>query len=179
MAYALLALPRSRLSWYEWLRAPVTLSALPWNAHSLLWNYGGMGRFALKVLINAAAIWLAGWILPGLSMSITASTGFQAEHPTASKIIAYIFLGLIFGVVNAIVKPVVKALSLPVTILTLGLFTVIINAAMLWFTAWLSSFTPVEWSIDSFFFTAIWAALIISVVSLLTSGLTKKRQKDR
>ena len=57
---------------------------------------------------------------------------------------------MIFGLVNAIVRPVVSFLSIPVTILTLGLFTIVINALMLVLTAWLSSFTPVEFVVHSF-----------------------------
>ncbi len=83
----------------------------------------------------------------------------------------YLFIGLIFGLVNAFVKPIVSLLSLPITILTLGLFTVVINAAMLYLTSWLSSYTPVHFTIDSFFWTAVFAAIIISAVSLVASFL--------
>lgn len=136
-----------------------------------------MGKFVVRTLLNALALWIAAWILPGINVAITASTGFEADHPTASKVVAFIFIGLVFGLVNAVVKPIVKLVSLPVTILTLGLFTVVINAAMLWLTAWLSEFTPVHFTIDTFFFTAVWAAIIISIISMLTSGLTRKSEQ--
>ena len=70
--------------------------------------------------------------------------GADGSANAINTVLAYLFIGLIFGVVNALVKPMVKLLSLPVTILTLGLFTIVINAAMLWLTAWLSSYTPVS-----------------------------------
>lgn len=124
----------------------------------------------IQVMINAVALWVASWILPGLNIA----AGAAAEGGTAlTTALAYLFIGLVFGVVNALVKPIVKLLSLPITILTLGLFTLVINAAMLWLTAWLSSYTPVHFTIDEFFWTAILAALIISVVSVLVGGLTR------
>ncbi len=73
-----------------------------------------------------------------------------------------------FGVVNAIVKPVVKLLSLPLYILTLGLFTVVVNAAMLWLVGWLSEQTDYGLRIDNFW-TAVVGALIISVASFVMS----------
>lgn len=140
-----------------------------------------MGRYLIRILINAAALWVAAWILPGINLSISTSNGFVADHPAVGKVIAFIFIGLVFGLVNAMVKPVAKFVSLPVTVLTLGLFTVVINAAMLWLTSWVSDFTPVHFTMDSFFFTAIWAAIIVSIISMLMGSLTKKgeRRRDR
>jgi putative membrane protein len=73
------------------------------------------------------------------------------------------------------VRPIVSFLSLPVTILTLGLFTIIINALMLMLTAWLSSYTPVNFVVDSFFWTAVLGSLIISLVSLIVGSITRTR----
>ena len=139
-----------------------------------------MGRFVVRVLINGLAIWVASWLLPGLTIAPAqvvgeGVAGSGATADTINTVLAYLFIGLIFGVVNALVKPIVKLLSLPVTILTLGLFTVIINAAMLWLTAWASSYTPIQFSIDDFFWTAILAALIISIVSMIAGSLTRTR----
>lgn len=135
-----------------------------------------MRRFVVRVIINALALWLATWILPGIHIAATSIVSNNVAGPegtanTINTALAYLFIGLIFGVVNAFVKPIVKFLSLPVTILTLGLFTIVINAAMLWLTAWVSTFTPIQFTIDDFFWTAIFAALIISVVSMLAGNL--------
>ena len=73
-------------------------------------------------------------------------------------------------------RPIVSLLSLPITILTLGLFTIVINAAMLYLTSWLSSYTPVHFTIDSFFWTAVLAAIIITVVSLVAGKITGVRR---
>lgn len=142
-----------------------------------------MGSFLLRVIINAAALWVAGWVLPGLEITSTATTeavansGVTEGSDTIGIVLAFLFIGAIFGVVNAFVRPLASILSLPLTILTLGLFTVVINAAMLYLTAWISSYTPVHLRIDSFFWTAIFAAIIISLVSMVAGGLTGSRRR--
>ncbi|GAA1347367.1 phage holin family protein [Arthrobacter roseus] len=124
-----------------------------------------MLRFIVQIVVNALALWVAARLLPGISWESTAGDGDQRVH----TLLGFLVIGLIFGLVNAIVRPVVKLLSLPLTILTLGLFTIIINAAMLMLTAWITEFTPVQFTIDSFFWTAILGALIISLISLVAS----------
>ena len=129
-------------------------------------------RIVVRVLVNAVALWIAAWLLPGMAVTASGTSGLETPNAGVNTALAFVFLGLVFGVVNALVKPVVKVLSLPLTILTLGLFTIIINAAMLWLTSWLSSYTAVHFTIDHFFWTAILAALIISFISMVMSGLT-------
>lgn len=90
---------------------------------------------------------------------------------TVETVLGLLIVSVVFGLVNAIVRPIVSLLSLPVTCLTLGLFTLIINAAMLWLTVWITSFLPVHVVIDSFFWTTILAALIIAVVSAIVNRL--------
>ncbi|ABK05405.1 membrane protein of unknown function [Arthrobacter sp. FB24] len=141
-----------------------------------------MFSFILRVLINGLALGIASWILPGLDISTTATTEAVAQGGVTQGtdplgvILAYLFIGLIFGLVNALVRPIVSLLSLPITILTLGLFTIVINAAMLFLTSWLSSYTPVHFTIDSFFWTAVLAAIIITVVSLVAGRITGVRR---
>ena len=94
----------------------------------------------------------------------------------AGTALAYVFIGLIFGLVNAFIRPLVSFLSLPITILTLGLFTIVISAAMLYLTSWISSFTPVHFTIDSFFWTAVLAAIIITLISLVAGRITGVRR---
>lgn len=142
-----------------------------------------MRSLFVRVIVNALALWIASWILPGMDISTTATTGAVANSgvtqgtDTIGIILAYLFIGLIFGLVNALVKPLVSLLSLPITILTLGLFTIVINAAMLYLTSWLSSYTPVHFTIDAFFWTAVLAAIIITVVSLVAGRLPGGRRR--
>ena len=137
----------------------------------------------MRVIINGLALWIASWLLPGLDISTTATTeavaktGVNQGTDAAGIVLAYLFIGLIFGLVNAFVRPVVSFLSLPITILTLGLFTVVINAAMLYLTSWISGYTPVHFTIDSFFWTAVLAAIIITIISLVADRLPGARHR--
>jgi putative membrane protein len=143
----------------------------------------GMRSFIVRVVINGLALWIASWILPGLDISTSAAreaiarTGVTEGADTMGIVLAYLFIGLIFGLVNAFVRPLVSLLSLPITILTLGLFTIVINAAMLYLTSWLSSYTPVEFTIDSFFWTAILAAIIITIISVVAGFIPGARKR--
>ena len=137
----------------------------------------------MRVIINGLALWIASWLLPGLDISTTATTeavaktGVSQGTDAAGIVLAYLFIGLIFGLVNGFVRPVVSFLSLPITILTLGLFTVVINAAMLYLTSWISSYTPVHFTIDSFFWTAVLAAVIITIISLVADRVPGARHR--
>lgn len=133
--------------------------------------------FLLRVLVNALAIWVAAWILPGMGIAADSSVVSAVGGQTAASVLAYLFIGLVFGVVNAVVRPVLSILSLPITCLTLGLFAIVVNAAMLWLTSWLSSFTPLRLEIDSFLWTAVLATLIIGVVSLVMGWIVPDREK--
>lgn len=141
-----------------------------------------MLSFIGRVLINGLALWIASWILPGLEISTAATTdavaqtGVSQGTDVAGTALAYVFIGLIFGLVNAFIRPLVSFLSLPITILTLGLFTTVISAAMLYLTSWISSFTPVHFTIDSFFWTAVFAAIIITLISLVAGRITGVRR---
>lgn len=123
-------------------------------------------NYLLRVLVTAASFWVAVWILPG--MEVTTDSG---TPETGETIVALLIVSVVFGLVNAIVRPIVSLLSLPITCLTLGLFTLVINAAMLALTVWITSFLPMYVVIDSFFWTAILAALIISIASTIMSWL--------
>jgi len=116
--------------------------------------------FLLRVLINGVAIWLATLLLSGLEIVGADSTG--------QKIGIVALIALVFGVVNAVVKPVLKVLALPLYILTLGLFTLVVNALMLMLTAWITEFTDWGLRIDGFWW-AVAGALIVSVVSFALS----------
>lgn len=114
-----------------------------------------MQTFAIKTLINAAAIWVAAWLVNGITLS-----GGDWQHKT----ITVVLVALIFGVVNFLIKPVVKLFSLPLFILTLGLITFVINALMLWLTSWASDALKLAFHVSGFW-PALLGSLIISIVS--------------
>jgi len=114
-------------------------------------------RFVIRILINAVALWVADLILGGMSLS--------------ESILNVIIVALIFGLINALVRPIVKLLTLPINVATLGLFTLVINAAMLMITDWLTDFLTLTGGFFERFLTAIIAAIIISIVSVVASWL--------
>jgi putative membrane protein len=128
--------------------------------------------FLLRTAVTGIALWLVTWIVPGMS--------FVGADDTAQKVGIVFVVALIFGLVNAIIKPIVQIVSIPLYILTLGLFHVVINALMLWITAWITEHTT-HWGlyIDDFWWTAIWAAIVLSVVSWLLSLVTSGLVSDR
>lgn len=123
-----------------------------------------MISFAIKVVVNAVAIWVATVLLDGVQVA-------GGESSTSSRVLTYLFIGLLFGIVNAFVKPVVKVLSFPFYILTLGLFTFVVNALMLELTAWLSGHTRLSLQIDHFWWDAVLAALVVTVVSMVLNAV--------
>ncbi|MEU1849275.1 phage holin family protein [Streptomyces sp. NPDC019990] len=114
-----------------------------------------MKNFVVKTIANAGALAVAVWLLDKITL-----TG----DSTGKKIGTLVVVALIFGLVNFLVKPVVKLFSLPLLILTLGLFTLVVNALMLLLTSWLADQIDLSFHVDGFW-TAVLGGLIISVVS--------------
>lgn len=127
-------------------------------------------RFLVRILVNALALAAAVLLLPGVTISGSDSLA-SSIGDTPATLVAYACIALVFGVVNAFVKPIVSFVSTPLTCLTLGLFSIIVNALMLVLTAWLSEFTPFVLSIDTFFWSAVLAAIVVAVVSALLGWL--------
>jgi putative membrane protein len=129
-----------------------------------------MRSFAIKVVVNAIAIWIA-TIVTGISVS-------GGSNTTSGKVLTFLFIGLLFGIVNAVVKPVVKMLAFPFYVLTLGLLTFVVNALMLELTSWLSRHTRLQLHIDHFWWQAVGAALVVSFVSLLLNLILPDSLRD-
>ncbi|MFN8072035.1 MAG: phage holin family protein [Mycobacterium sp.] len=125
-----------------------------------------MGSFLVRAAVTGLALWVVTLIIPGIS--------FVGGDTTVQKVGIIFVVAVIFGVVNALIKPVVTLLSIPLYILTLGLFHVVVNALMLWITAWITDHTT-HWGlhIDKFWWTAIWAAIVLSIVGWVF-GLTAR-----
>ena len=112
-------------------------------------------RLILRWVVLALAIWAATAIVPGITVRGGART--------------YLWVALLFSLINAVLGSIIKVLTFPVTLVTFGLFIWVINAAMLELTARWSTKLEIK---D--FWTALWASLIISVVSSLLRGFYKK-----
>jgi putative membrane protein len=107
-----------------------------------------------RLLINAAALWAATRIIPGIS--------FNGEWSTL------IVVALIFGVLNASVRPLLWFMTLPLLIVTLGLFTFVLNALMLWLTGAVSDWLGLGFQVEGFG-AAFLGAVVVSVVSFMLS----------
>lgn len=116
-------------------------------------DFGVLG-LAVRFVIIVGALWLAQLLVRGFDIE-----GWGALLVGAA----------IFGGVNAIIRPVVALVSCPLTCLTLGLFTLVINAAMLGLTAWIAGALDLEFEVDGFI-AAFLGALIVAVVSTVLSG---------
>ncbi len=120
-------------------------------------------KLIIRLVINAVALWAAAQLVSGIHLT--------------GEIGGILIVALIFGLINAIIGPILKILSLPFILVTLGLFTLVINGLLLWLTAWLSSNLDV-----SNFGAAFWGALVISLVSWVLSAFLKdddKKKRDR
>lgn len=116
---------------------------------------GPMKGFVIKTGVNAAAIWVAAWIVTGITLS---------GDDWQDKSLTVVAVALLFGVVNWLIKPVLKLFTLPLFVLTLGLITFVINALMLWLTSWAAQELKLDFHVDGFW-PALLGALIISLVS--------------
>ncbi len=120
-------------------------------------------KFLTRWAINTLALFVAVWIVPGIHLE--------------SGWFSLIWLALIFGLVNATVRPVLKILTCPLIVLTLGLFTLVINALMLSLTAWIGNLLGIQLTLDGFW-AAFWGSLVISLVSVLLSLFVREDQKE-
>lgn len=121
-----------------------------------------MLAFLLRAAVTGLALWIVTLVVSGID--------FVGGDTALQKVGIVFVVAVIFGLVNAIIKPIVQIISIPLYILTLGLFHIVINALMLMLTSWITEHTT-HWGlyIDDFWWTAIWAAIVLSVVSWVLS----------
>jgi putative membrane protein len=127
--------------------------------------------FVIRVLITAVAMLVATWVLPGIE--VTAGT-------TLHKVATLLVVALIFGVINAVLKPIIKVIGCVFYILTLGLIGLVVNALLLWLTSWVAGKLNLPFHITGFW-PAFWGAIIIGVVSWLLSitlGENRRRHQE-
>jgi putative membrane protein len=119
----------------------------------------------LRWAINAVAIWVALTFVPGI-------------HPTDSGWLGLVVLALIFGLVNALLRPLIELLTCPLIILTLGLGTLLINTLLFWLTGLIGSQIGFGFTVDNFW-AAFWGALIVSLVSMILTLLLRDELRGR
>lgn len=125
-----------------------------------------MTKFILRLLINAIALYLAVLIVPGLELQ--------------SEMLSLVWLALIFGVVNALFRPLLQFLTCPLIILTLGLFTLVINTFLFWLTSVIGQSFGIALLInDPVWWNAFLGGLIVSIVSVIMTMILKDELKGR
>lgn len=121
-----------------------------------------MRSLLLHWLLNAAALWVAAWLLPGLD--------FQGT------LVQLLLVAAVFGLVNSLLRPILTVLTCPLIVVTLGLFTLVINAVMLMLTGWLSARWDLGFTVAGFW-AAFWGGLVVGLVSMLLSLLLPRSAK--
>jgi putative membrane protein len=121
-------------------------------------------RFLARLLINAAALFVATRLVPGITAT--------------SEPLTFLAVALVFGLLNALVRPVITMLTCPLMILTLGLFTFVINAVILWLTSAAAGRLRLGFHVAGFW-PAFWGALVVSIVSVLLSVFVGEPDRRR
>ena len=124
-------------------------------------------RILIRILISAAALAVATALVPGISL---------AAGSTAAKAGTLIGVALIFGVVNALLKPIVKTIGCLFYVVTLGLIGLVVNGLLLWLTSWLAGKLGVPFVVSGFW-PAFWGAIIVGVVGWLLNLLVRDRDE--
>src|SRR5438445_12071885 len=112
--------------------------------------------FVIRLLVNAAALWVATRLVPGVAY--------------VGGWLPFLGVALIFGFVNAFIRPVAKILTFPLIIVTLGIFSLVVNGLMLWMTSAVSGALGLGFHVRGFW-SAFFGALVFSIVSTLLSML--------
>jgi putative membrane protein len=115
-----------------------------------------MRGFVLRALANAVAIWIATAIVPGVDLG---------ESDLGAKLLTLVLVGALFGIVNAILKPILTVITLPLYVLTLGLFALVVNALLLWLTGALAGALDLAFDVAGFW-AALGGGIVVAIVSV-------------
>ena len=126
-------------------------------------------RILIRVVVSAVALAAAAWLVSGISVG---------PGTSRQKVLTLLAVAVVFGLVNAIIRPVVRLLTLPLLVVTLGLFTFVVNALMLLLTSWLADKLDLAFTVHGFG-SALLGAVIVSVVSFLLNLLVRDRGEQR
>ena len=128
-------------------------------------------RFLIRVVVNAFAIWVV-TLIPTLRVTVIPFPPGQ----TLQLILTLLLVAVIFALVNTVIGTVIKILAFPLYILTLGLIGLVINAFLLWFTAWLTSFWNWGLRVEDFWWGLV-AAIIISLINWVFGIILRPKEK--
>lgn len=135
---------------------------MPWHG-----NIYGVSLI-IRVIVNALALWAAVFLIDGIDVT---------AQDTVGQVVVFLAVGAIFGVVNAVIKPIVKAVGCLFYALTLGLIGLVVNALLLLLTNWIAGLFEIPFHIDGFW-PAFWGAIVVTVVSWLLSMFLPEGKDD-
>jgi putative membrane protein len=116
-------------------------------------------KILLKLIITAFAVWVATLVIPGIHLH---------THSTVSKILTLIVVALIFGLINAVLKPIAKTIGCLAYAITFGLISIVVNGLLFWLTSWIAGKLSVPFHITGFV-PALLGALLVGVVGWVLS----------
>ncbi|MFC6018941.1 phage holin family protein [Plantactinospora solaniradicis] len=123
--------------------------------------------FLIRLLIGAVALWITSLVVPGIEL-----TGRSALDDALTVLV----VALIFGVVNAVVKPIIRVVGCAFYVLTLGLFALVVNALLFLLTDWIADQFDLPFEIDGFW-PAFWGAIVMAVVTWLIGVVVPDRSE--
>ena len=122
-----------------------------------------MRSFLIRSITSGLAIWVAAAFVPGVQL---------AQDTLGNRLFTLLLVGVIFGVVNGLIKPVVQIFTLPLYVLSLGLFALVVNGLLFWFTGWLAGALQLAFAVDGFW-SAFFGALVVSLVTMLLGAVIR------
>jgi putative membrane protein len=119
--------------------------------------------FLVRLIVNATALWVATRLVTGVT--------YTGDWP------AFVGVAVVFGVINAVIRPIAKILTFPLIIVTLGIFALVVNGLMLWLTSSISESLGLGFRVAGFS-AAFWGALVVSIVSTILSLAVKDASRE-
>ena len=121
-----------------------------------------MGKLLLRVVVTALGLWVATAIVPGVEVG-----GEGVDQAVTLALVA-----VVFGVVNALIGPIIKVLAFPLYLLTFGLIAIVANALLFWLTGWLAGLLDLEFIVEGFW-AALLGALVVAIVSWAIGAIAR------
>jgi len=126
-------------------------------------------RILIKLVVTAAAVWVAALLIPGIHLH---------THSTAKKVGTLVLVALIFGIINALLKPIAKTIGCLAYVVTFGLISIVVNGLLFWLTSWVAGKLKLPFHITGFV-PAVLGALIVGVVGWVLSLILDRRDGDK
>jgi putative membrane protein len=124
----------------------------------------------IRLAISAAALWIATLLIPGITLNTDSVLG---------KIGTLVAVAAIFGVINAVLRPIIKTIGCAFYVLTLGLVALVVNGALFMLTSWIAGKIDLPFHVDHFWPSAVLGALLVGIVSWLFGLLVRDRDDSR